>query len=172
MLFRSLLPDAFYLFVIRDFQSVVYSLIKRDFAELDKKYLSRKYFSRLIWTYFRRPIRLQRFYQKNVERYLKVWIVYNQEILKNINTLNRDSYLVVDYASLQKHDQEVFTYIKDQWKFNLNFHPFKEVYKESLMSREINLDQYIKDKTLLHQALELEKKLKAFLNQKTLPDHL
>lgn len=63
--YQELLPEACYLIILRDYQSVVSSLLRREFKEVDQKYMSRKYLSRLVWQKFRRSRRLKKYYDEN-----------------------------------------------------------------------------------------------------------
>jgi hypothetical protein len=161
--YKELLPDARYLIIVRDYRSVVSSLLQRDFKDIDKKYMARDYFSRLVWTQFRRKRRLRKFYEENTEYYLKVWIAYNEEILKSVETLPRDTYVVLSYALLNKDDARVCTYLKEHWNLSLKYFNFNDVYKEKLINEPIDTDSYIVNKSLIYKAEQLEDSLKHYM---------
>ncbi|HVV53684.1 MAG TPA: sulfotransferase, partial [Mucilaginibacter sp.] len=97
-LYHELLPEAKYLVIVRDYKSVVNSLLKRDFFVIDQRYLSRIWLQRLMWKAFKRESRKKDYYKENAEYYLKVWIWYNEYVLDHLKKLTRDQYLVVDYT--------------------------------------------------------------------------
>lgn len=161
--YRELLPGPKYLVIVRDYHSVINSLLKRDFAEIDKKYRSRKFVQRMVWNIFRRKRRQKLYYDKNAERYLKVWLTYNQEILKAVRNIPEEDYLVVNYTVLEHKDNEVFEFLTNTWNFSLNYFDFRKVYKDSLMSGVKNIGNLVKDKMLLTKADYIENRLRALI---------
>jgi hypothetical protein len=161
--YKELLPDACYLVILRDYQSVVSSLLRREFKWVDNKYMARKYFSRLIWKVFRRGRRMARFYNDHATEYLKVWIAYNQDILNCIETLPRDAFIVLNYSMLKEEDEQVFEYLKSKWNLALKYSRFRDIFKEHLIGPDVSFEQYIKDKNLITQAIALQGKLKAYM---------
>ena len=161
--YQELLPDACYLIILRDYQSVVSSLLRREFKAVDKKYMSRKYLSRLVWQKVRRPRRLLKFYNEHTSRFLRVWIAYNQDILNCIKNLNNDSFVVVNYSMLNKEDARLFSFLENNWNFSLKYFKFKDVFKESQIGEDINIDQYIIDRGLIETASRLQDELKSYM---------
>ncbi|HEY9195227.1 MAG TPA: hypothetical protein VIM77_03150, partial [Mucilaginibacter sp.] len=161
--YKELLPDACYLVILRDYQSVVSSLLRREFKWVDNKYMARKYFSRLMWTKFRRARHMVQFCNEHATEYLKVWIAYNQDILKCIETLPHDAFVVVNYSMLKDGDEQVFEYLKNKWNLALKYSRFKDIFKENLIGPDIDLNQFITDKTLVSQAIALQDKLKGYM---------
>ena len=161
--YRQLLPGSKYLVIVRDYQSVISSLLKRDFLEVDKKYMSRKWLSRQVWTFFRRTRRRQRYYNENAEHYLKVWLIYNQQILKAVKNLAPEDYLVLNYNVLEKSDDEVFNFLTNNWQFSLTHFKFKQIYKQSLMNNAKNIDALIKDATLIAKADYIQGRLQLLI---------
>jgi len=161
--YKELLPDARYVIIVRDHRSVVSSLLQRDFSDVDKKYMARGAFDRFIWKTFRRKRRLRKYYNDKAEYYLKVWIAYNEEILKNVKTLPKDTYVVLSYALLNEEDARVCAYLKKHWNLALKYFNFKEVYKEKLMNEPIDTDSFIENKYLIHKAEQLEDNLKYYM---------
>jgi hypothetical protein len=161
--YKELLPDACYLVILRDYQSVVSSLLRREFKWVDNKYLARKYFSRLIWKAFRRARRMVKFYNDHAAEYLKVWIAYNQDILKCIETLPRDAFIVLNYSMLKEEDEQVFEYLKSKWNLALKYSRFRDIFKEHLIGPDVSFEQYITDKNLITQAIALQGKLKGYM---------
>ncbi|MBB6131751.1 sulfotransferase [Mucilaginibacter lappiensis] len=161
--YQELLPQACYLIILRDYQSVVSSLLRREFKELDQKYMSRKYLSRLVWQKFRRPRRLKKYYDENAPKFLKVWIAYNQDILNCIKKLNNESFIVVNYSLLNRADTQLFSFLENNWNFSLKYFKFKDVFKESQIGKDIDLDQHITNKMLIGTANRLQDELKSFI---------
>lgn len=160
--YQQLLPQSKYLVIIRDYTAVINSLLKRDFFEIEKKYLARKYFHRLAWKYFRRERRMNKFYEENADYFLSVWIEYNEHILKMLKGLQKDDFIVIDYSLLQKNDRQIFSFLTQKWGFLLNYVPFNEVYKENLISKLIDLGPYLKDATLITKAESIENELESY----------
>lgn len=154
--YSKLLPEAKYLVIMRDYNAVISSLIKREFANVDKKYKGRNYLQQLIWKYWRRSRREESFYMEHAETYLKVWINYNEQILKTLKKLPADDYLVINYELLLEKDEQVIDFLKTKWKFNLNYFDFGQVYKNSLMSAPHDMERFIQTKTLLVKAQYLQ----------------
>jgi hypothetical protein len=165
-LYRELLPDSKYLVIMRDYGSVVNSMLRRDFALLEDKYLARKAFQRFVWTYIRRGNRIKKFYRNNAESYLKVWIEYNEHILSMLEKLSEKDYIVINYSLLEKCDKQVFSSLTTTWRFALKYFSFKDVYNKSLISDPIDITPLINDKVLLVKAHaiegEFEKYMKAY----------
>jgi hypothetical protein len=162
-LYRELLPNSKYLVIVRDYAAVVYSLLKRDFAEYEEKYLRGKKLHRFFWLYFRRSKTSHKFYKAHAEDYLKVYIEYNQHILHTLKELPPEDYIVVNYSLLQKSDKEVFSFLTGKWNFKLHYHGFNEVYKKNLLSKAFNVDAYIEDKELIDKAKNIAEGLKTYI---------
>src|ERR1700744_6578924 len=162
-LYRELLPNSKYLVIVRDYQSVVNSLLKREFSLVEEKYLSRKLFKRMIWVYLRRRRKEKKLYHDNAEYFLKVWIEYNEHILDTLKDLSPDNYIVINYTLLEKCDKQVFSFLTNTWRFALKYFSFQEVYKKGLLSKVINVEALINDKALLSRAKSLEDDLKRYM---------
>ena len=158
--YRELIPDAYYLNIIRDYKAVVNSLVSREFKIYEGKYAKRNSLSQFYWENIRRERTKAKFYRELSEFYLKVWICYNEELLKNIHKLPVDKYMVIDYVSLLDYDKNIFHQLESDWHFDLQYYEFKKIFKENLISQSEDIDLYVNDKDLLKKAAELEKKLK------------
>lgn len=163
-LYRQLLPNSKYLVIVRDYTAVVNSLLKRDFASYEEKYLIRNRLQRIFWTYFRRNRTAIKFYKTHTEDYLKIYIEYNEHILSALKLLPQKDYTVVNYSLLEKNDKEVFSLLTEKWHFQLHYCSFKDVYKKNLISKPFNVDSYIPNKALIEQAEKIEKELKKYIN--------
>jgi hypothetical protein len=162
--YKQLLPDAKYLVIIREYHSVVSSLLQRDFSDMEEKYLKRKFFGRMIWKYFRRERRLRSFFGEQSGHYLKVWIAYNEELLKLIETLPQEAYLVLNYNMLKENSDSIFNYLKDQWHIALNPISFADVFKQKLINKPVDTDSFIVDKALISKAEDLQNELNKHLS--------
>jgi len=161
--YQELLPDACYLIILRDYQSVVSSLLRREFKDVDQKYMGRKYVSRLAWQKFRRSRMLKKFYDDYASKFLKVWIAYNQDILNCIKKLNSNSFIVVNYSLLNKADTQLFSFLENNWNFSLKYFKFKDVFKEGHIGKDIDIDLHIADKELIVAAKQLQHELKEYM---------
>ena len=161
--YRELLPQAYYLVVVRDYHSVVVSLLKRTLAELDLHYDTRKgVISRFVWHNVRRKIFYHRFCRKHAAYFLNSWIFYNENILENIKNMSDKKYLIVDYDMLKTRDEDVLSFLNRNWHFSLNYAKFSGVYKDSLLSKSFDVEDYIDDKQLIGKADGIMKKLKNY----------
>jgi len=165
--YRELIPDAFYLNIIRDYNTTVSSMINREFKWHEAKYLSRKPIPRFIWKNFRRKKRLIKFYEDLSEFYLQVWITYNEEILKNIRSMDEEKYLVLDSSSLGANSEQVFDHLKNKWNFSLNYYDFKKIFNAGLVSQPMDINVFVKENALVARAQLLEKQLKELCIQNT-----
>jgi hypothetical protein len=163
--YKELLPDAKYLVIVRDYASVVSSLLKREFKDREKKYLARKAFSRFIWKNFRRERNLQAFYKSNAGYYLQVWITYNQQLLKLIETSSPETCLVVNYSFLNDNDSRVRNYMKEKWSLALIDIGFSEIFKGNLINTPLDIDSFISDKALVAKAVALQTDLESHITQ-------
>jgi hypothetical protein len=161
--YQELLPNACYLIILRDYQSVVSSLLRRDFKQIDEQHMTRKYLPRLVWQKFNRTRRLNKHYCAHAAEYLKIWIAYNQDILKCIKKLNSGSFVVINYSMLKNEDTRLFSHLKNSWNFSLKYFRFKDVFKESQIGEDIDLDLYIADKTLIKSAKQLQDELMGYM---------
>lgn len=157
--YRELIPDAKYLVILRDYRSVVSSLVSRHHKKTDLKYAAKGGIQQLIWKYFRRELRKKKLLQEYTESYLKTWILYNREIQQHLLLQPAGSYLVVDHTRLSAINEAVFNHLTKEWQLDLNYHAFTKVYKEKLLSDVWDVAPYVKDKNLLEEAEALQAKL-------------
>ncbi|HXB12860.1 MAG TPA: hypothetical protein VNZ45_12810, partial [Bacteroidia bacterium] len=160
-IYKELIPKAKYLILVRDYKAVVESLLRRDFAYIDKdKLATEKKISKFTWILFRRKKAKQKYYTENAEKYLKVCIVYNEAIIKAMDQLSSNDYIVVSYLYLKDNDKRVFELLENKWNFSLNYFDFNKVYRKELISDATNkIIRFVKDKSLLEKAKELEENI-------------
>ena len=161
--YKELIPDARYLVILRDYKDVVSSLLYRDFRDYEKKYLQRGSFDRFIWKAFRRKGRLKKFYQEKADHYLKIWIAYNEHILKSVESLPRHAYVVLNYTQLKKNDATICSFLNQRWNLSLKYFNFKKIYKEKMISKHIDTDIYVADRSLISKASMLQKNLESYM---------
>ena len=159
--YRQVLPDARYLIILRDYHSVVSSLVSRIYSKTEYKYAMKNSLQQFIWKYFKKPFRKNQLLKKYSEHYLQVWITYNTAILKHLQQLDASQYLVVNQTSLLCKNQKVFEHLADKWDFKLEYYDFSRVYKEELISHVAIIEQYVQNASLLVTAELLQEKLKA-----------
>ena len=159
--YREVIPDARYLVILRDYRSVVSSLIQRLYAESVHKYERKGGLPRLIWKYCKAPYRKEKLLRKHSEHNLKVWISYNEAILQHLQQLPPSAYLVVDHAFLANCNRKVFDHLSAIWNFRLDYYNFNTLYKESLISERLDITSYIKDPSLLQKAADIQCRLQA-----------
>jgi hypothetical protein len=162
--YAALLPQAKYLVLLRDYQEVVHSLLKRDFALLDSRYQSKSWAYRMAWKCFYRSIRLARHRRKHRERYLRAWVIYNHAILRTLDALPKHRYLVVSYKSMQSQCAEVFSFLTSQWSFKLRYKKFASVYRSELISRKADVAPVTVDPALLAEARHVGASLRHYLH--------
>jgi len=166
--YNELIPGAFYFIVLRDYQSVISSLVYRMYKQSEKKYASKKGIPGFIWKYFIKKKKMKVLSKKYCQRFLQIWIAYNQAILQHIKRLPVHNYLVADYSILFDNDKLIFEYLVNTWGFTLHFFDFKNIYKAGQLNTSFNIDPYIKDKSLISKASYIEE----LLRQKSIFSHL
>lgn len=157
--YRTLIPEAYYLVIFRNFNATVSSLIQRELKNEENRQLSRGWIKRLLWKNIRRAKKQESLYVKDTEFYLKVWITYNEALLKAIQSLPNSQFIVTDYVRMQDYDQKIFNKLVGKWNFTLNHIDFKTIFKKKLLSKVVEIDSFVKDKQLLEKAALLEEQL-------------
>ena len=163
-IYRKLLPNALHLIIVRDYQSVVVSLLNRAFSnEFESFRLSKNFLSRTFWRLFKRRREFKRFCSKHAALFLQAWIYYNQSILENLREHISNNCLVIDYKLLKTNDFELISYLKKNCQLSLTYFEFSMIYKEELISDSFNIERYMTDKSLIQRAKELQGLLYAYL---------
>jgi hypothetical protein len=162
--YRKFIPEAKYLIILRDVDSVVNSLIKRDFKTFENlKLFEAIYLARLYWSRIERKKKLFFFYKRYTEEFFKVWIRYNEAILEHIKLINKEDFILVDYKMLINNSQNVFSHLKDHWLFDLKYYDYSHIYRGNLISNNIDLSPFITDRTLIQRSNELENSLREYI---------
>ena len=160
-MYRELLPSANYLVIFRDFNSAVSSLIHRMYLWQEEHY-KQNWIKRLQWRRNKYKIH-NKLYTEYSEQYLKIWITYNRNILKHIQQLSPDSFLVTNYKDLRKNNRTIFSHLKEKWGYNLTYVDYNKVFKETLMTPPEPIENYIKDSSLIKEARRIEDKLRGYI---------
>lgn len=161
--YREIIPQAYYLIIIRDFNSTVNSLIQRDLRQLDQLYESRNWFSRQYWKRFNRSKNSRKRFQTHSEFYLSVWVNYNEMILKHMRSLPQKQFMLIDHHKLKRADHKIFYRLTGEWEFSLQYTAFSKIYKKELLSEASDIRTYITDHRLMIRARAIEKELTWFL---------
>lgn len=162
--YQELIPSARYLFVVRDYNSTVNSMISREYKAHINRFESKKGLPKIKWLLFKKKNRKDTF-KKYATRYLKIWINYYENIINHIILLPPEKYLFVIYSTLAEDDRGIFNFLKDEWEFSLNYFPFKNVFKKQLLSEVENISLYVKDKKLIEKAKKINSLIDQLLNQ-------
>ncbi|MBG9377142.1 sulfotransferase [Panacibacter sp. DH6] len=160
--YQEALPNARYIVILRDFAPVVSSLVKRDFLQMDYHYVRRvNKVMQFLWR-FRKEKMFYKYYELLSEKYLRVWIGYNEAILDFIKKEPPDNYVLINYKMLLKNAEDVVGVLKNDWGFDLEYYDYGKVYKPGLISKLIELEPYISDKSLIQKANALMKELETY----------
>ncbi|WP_343692497.1 sulfotransferase [Chitinophaga sp.] len=154
--YREILPGAKYLVILRDYRSVVSSLLSRRFKQSAHRYAMKGGVARLIWDYFKQPYRKKQLLNNYGDIYLKAWITYNQRILQHLLLQPEESCLVIDQNRLPVTNRAIYNHLTITWEMDLRYYDFSKVYKGNLLSEEWDIAAYIKDKSLLENAETLQ----------------
>ncbi len=152
-IYKKLIPEAKYLILYRDFNSVVDSLYRRDLKIIK----NRIYFPRGYKPLFK--------FKKNktqaFNKYLGAWIRYNEEILKLIETTEKSHFLVVNSDSLVQENKKVFNKLKDDWHFNIEYKDISNSFEKSLYNKSQKTIKF--DSSLLDKAKKIESKFHSLI---------
>ena len=157
--YHNLLPDAFYFVVLRDYQSVISSLVHRMYKQKETKYAGQKGIGGFLWKHFIKKNKMEVLRKKYTQRFLKIWINYNQAILQHINRLPDEQYLVADYTVLIDNDKLVFEQLARHHGFSLHYFDFSAIYKPGQLNDPFAVEPYVKDKSLLIKAVYIQESL-------------
>lgn len=132
--YQEAIPDAKYVIVYRNYQFVVESLCRREFNILNSKYnaLDKKE-QKLHYEYFEERVKE---IQMATQVYLSTWIRYNKNLLKLMNSVDKNNYVIVKYDRLVENDKTVFEKLKE-WKFKLKYIPFSSIFDTAQMNQSL-----------------------------------
>lgn len=165
--YDKLIPCAHYLVVFRSFGSTVSSVITRAQKVLhsnDGKGERKGFF---VDFFKKRALKkeIDNLSREQAGSSLKIWMLYNREILEFLDSIDPEKYLVLNYDSLLKNDSAIFDRLRNGWNFTFNYISFADVYKPSLISKDLNIRKFV-NKKLYEEACDLEEMLKSRLSVK------
>lgn len=157
--YNCFIPDAYYLIIVRNYLEVVTSLVKREFSVLENKWLedNRTLWKRLKWHLYKRTKRWKNHLKHRAPHFLRIHIYYNEQILVHLSRVPANRYIVANYRNLISHDVDAFNSLR-QWGFQLAYIPFSSVFKPNLLSKPIDIQQYLPN-DLIKTAEVLEKRI-------------
>ncbi|NNV56582.1 hypothetical protein [Limnovirga soli] len=168
--YREFLSNANYLVVIRDYHSVVTSLVERDFKSYEKRIYARSSYisnaGRFIytryWKFIKRNYSHKKFYSRYTAHFLKVWITYNSALLKHLELSEPGKYVLIEHKALQNKSKELFEVLESKWQFSLHYEALGSIFKTDLITKKKDISLFVKDQALLKTADVLYKTLKQF----------
>lgn len=165
--YQQHIPNAHYLVIVRDYQAVISSLIKRDLKLIKHFYFRRtNIIKRLKWRLYKKEKLLKQYNMKKMMNvYAKTYIRYNQEILRLLQKDHlRKNIVVLDYTEVLKNDHKYLNLINEVADMDLKYVSFSEIYKPNLMSGHHYFDEHHllqEDKIRLEQIYQ---EIRAYLN--------
>jgi hypothetical protein len=117
------------IYVYRDFNSYLESVMR--LAELNPQHLIQKYYIKL-------------FKNKYAEKQLRFWIQLNQKHLDSINKVESDYYFI-KIEDFTKNSNEIYQYLTNQAKLNLNYIVPNKVVKSGLLGRKSSINYKISE---------------------------
>jgi len=145
---RTVMPDARYLFVYRDHQETVSSLYNREYNKIE----------------LRNPSELvsglqQKFKENKNEicsTYLSMWLRHNQDILEHIDSIREVDYLLITANDLLDYHKQIISHLIDQWAFSLQSVDPSKIFEPAMTnSRQVQYEA----PALEEQAEKMEQRL-------------
>lgn len=156
--YKQIIPEATFLVVFRDANSVVDSLLRRDIKNQIKKIKGEGWRKRVYLKLNKKKI-CNQIIKENTEMYFKAWLTYNYKIKTSISITKDNQYKVVQYENLLKSDRSIITWLKGEG-FDVEYQSFSSVYKKDLIK---NAEETLTIHTDLLE--EIEKLENYFLNE-------
>lgn len=151
--YKMLLPDACYLVVFRDCQSVISSLLNRELTI--KKRDGRNFIKNALHNAKNKKIKKQK-----IRQYCQIWIHYNNIIINNLEKHPRTLY--TNYLNLQKQDKFIFERIR-KWGYELNYTEFSKTFDKSIINQ--NNEQIVIPRQFRKTVREITEKFKTLSTQ-------
>lgn len=159
--YRTLLPEARYLVIFRDYRETISSMIRRIVYRRDRKYHTLRGTRGWIWFHLRRPLCCRRLLRHGANRFLKVWIFYNRQILDHLGCIDPSHFIVLSSSVLRGgNDGKVFDSLTQRWKLDLTYRAFAALYRPDLAHAPFGFDPWIDD-DLLQEADDVLQRLRA-----------
>ncbi|MBL7742958.1 MAG: sulfotransferase [Chitinophagaceae bacterium] len=162
--YHELIPSAYYLFVVRDFNTTVNSMLTREYKLYIKKIQGKRGLSKLKWMLFKRKS-MEGLYREKAEYFLKIWINYYEHILYHVRLLSQSKFMIVHYSYMLQNSGYAFARLKNDWRFSLNYIPFSAVYKKDLLSEVKDISPWIRDLSLMKKARATEQAIQELFEE-------
>lgn len=155
-LWDSIIPNYKIIFIYRDYNKVVDSLVRRSIKEL-------KNWNKKLFGFYKLKVEFDLMLNKTATNFLKTWIQYNSRVLEHLEKMNSDDFLIINLDSIEKYDSDIYQFLEEKWSFKpLEFTSFNSVFDSNLVGDRNVSFKYCKNtedsaiKLLLNlEALEL-----------------
>lgn len=166
--YQEVLPEANYLIIVRNYSSVISSLVKRDLKNLLHKEIPRhKVVKTLRWNLYKKHKIIRDYDIKHmVHFYAQVYLFYNQQILSLLNTpASKDKFVVVEYSELLKNADKYTNLLSHKFNLKIKNIDFKSIYKKDLISKQQYFDPMIFTQVELEQLDQTYKEIKQYIER-------
>lgn len=159
--YNRFLPNAKYLFIFRDCNYVIDSLIRRDKKRLWLWYSKQGLLGLL------KKIALYKYKCKNIEtafkEYEHQWLIYNKKLLNHIEKIPSKNYKTIDLSRLSENENQIIEQLQN-WNFNIIPKKINSVFEKSLFTKKTKKTYPLGEDTKLLQK-EIEEVLKRNLDR-------
>ena len=90
-------------------------------------------------------------------------MVYNRMIVRTLDKLPQDRYLVVSYKSMQSDCARVHAFLSSHWSFQLRYKKFASVFRSELITHQADVAPLAVAPCLLAEAAEVTASLRDYL---------
>jgi hypothetical protein len=137
--YQEALPNAKHFIVFRDYTEVVDSLLRREYKLLRRK-TQNSFIARRLNLLYRLMMKLYQPIWKlnNKKIFLRTWIKYNSELLKNISSIEKEAIICISLEDLITNDQPIIQHLKS-WGFDLQYFPVNKIFKEKLLKKKVDI---------------------------------
>ena len=152
-LWHEVLPKAKVIVLLRHYDEVVDSLIRRKIkTEKNRKNFISGMYNSITKNKYRK--------QSFTNGLLQSWITHNLAIYNYLKLKSKEDYRLIESTKIYKHHEKLFVSLKNSFGFQLNLAPIDSVYKKSLLNKGIkNIDF---DKDLTNTASKLYDTMQAY----------
>ncbi|MFB6343394.1 sulfotransferase [Saccharicrinis sp. FJH62] len=125
----TLFPKIKIIVILRDYKSIIHSLIKRKLRNRDIKY-QKSIFHRFFYKGFYRRL----LFEKYKIQYARITVLYYEKILSSIDKTNS---IVVAFENISHAGNGIMERLK-KWGFNLEMYPIDKIFKNDYVKSNIN----------------------------------
>jgi hypothetical protein len=148
-IWNDLVPGAKYIIVFRSPEGVIKSLSERQLKILKRKMLKPGQFFRSMLSYLNLTFFKNRFNQK----ILSSWVKHNAEIVKLIETIDRENYVCIEVSDLIEHDYQIYRKVVERFKVDFNYIPITKFLTKNNLSKFILGDSEDKKVNKIYHSL-------------------